>query len=227
MKNFKKTNTLQGVFVFFDKIIFRIESQSGSIFWAGLVVGMTLAFLVFFISVNQLFFAPVNDSRVILPSRALSFEDISVASLPDRIVIPKIGLDAKINSVGQTETGNMAAPENFKDVGWYEYGSVPGVKGSAVLAGHLDDRFGLPAVFDRLEELEPGDEVFIKNVSGRMLRFVVLRSKLFDYETDSTEEIFNTNNKAYLNLITCGGSWVRNKRVYDKRLVVFTAYKPE
>ena len=69
-----------------------------------------------------------------------------------RISIPAIKVDAKIQEVGITAKGNMAAPRTFSEVGWYKYGPRPGETGSAVLAGHVDNGIAFPAVFSKLDK---------------------------------------------------------------------------
>lgn len=51
--------------------------------------------------------------------------------------------------------------------------------------------------------------------------FKVTKSKVYG-ATDKPTEVFTSKSGAHLNLITCTGSWDKNKSEYDKRLVVFT-----
>jgi hypothetical protein len=39
---------------------------------------------------------------------------------------------------------------------------------------------------------------------------------------DDTNEVFNNNDGVFLNLITCAGSWDKDKQNYDQRRVIFT-----
>lgn len=141
---------------------------------------------------------------------------------PDRLIIPKINIDAHVKSVGVDANGDMATPGNPTDVAWYKLGPHPGMLGSAVIDGHLNTRYVKQAVFYNLKQLQPGDEVQIRTVDGQMVVFKVTRVQ--DYAEDApTEEIFNAKGSVpYLNLISCAGDWDPVKKIYNNRIVVFT-----
>ena len=115
----------------------------------------------------------------------------------------------------------MATPARLADVGWYEYGSVPGNVGSAVFAGHVDDALGLPAVFAKLNQVAVGDDIYVTTKSGAKLHFVVTDTQTYDYQTAPVDEIFNdTSGQKLIRLITCSGSLENGQLVYQDRLVV-------
>jgi sortase A len=143
-------------------------------------------------------------------------------STPVKISIPAVGIDGKVVSVGITQKGNMAVPEKYEDVGWYRFGASPGQKGNAVLAGHLDNGKGEPAVFYNLSNLKIGDDVFVESDGGEKLQFIVREIRLVDYNSPPLEEIFGRSDKERLNLITCDGTWIPELKMYSERLVVFT-----
>src|SRR3989344_1156841 len=133
---------------------------------------------------------------------------------PKRLRIPSIETDAKVQYVGFTKKGNMATPRNFGDVGWFRYGTLPGEVGSAVIAGHLDNGFSFPAVFNHLDELEEGDDIYVDTVGGKTIHFVVSETRAYDYKA-STEEIFSAKGgESRLVLITCTGSWISKERTH-------------
>jgi sortase (surface protein transpeptidase) len=148
---------------------------------------------------------------------------------PVRIIIPKIGVDALIQDVGISKRGNMAVPTSYSKVGWYRYGARPGQAGTAVLAGHLDNGFGLPAVFNHLSELTVGDQVIIEDAEGVQYYFVVKKIGVVDYVALDTDDIFGDQRQmhtdsaeAHLNLITCEGDWDSQQKIYTERRIVFT-----
>jgi sortase A len=141
--------------------------------------------------------------------------------LPVTLRIPKIGVDAEIAAVGVNEKGEMDVPEDTKDVGWYEPGTIPGARGQAVVAGHLDNYLGQPLVFARLAELEEGDDIYVVNENGAELRFTVTGKETYPYDMTDTSAIFGPANDSRLNLITCEGTWVQSQQSYDERTVVF------
>ncbi len=115
----------------------------------------------------------------------------------------------------------MGVPSNYTDVAWYERGPTPGTPGNAVIAGHLDSTTG-PAVFYRLEDLNPGDEIFTVTADGQEFRFIVITEEVYNADDAPLERIFGNAVRSHLNLITCDGAFDRSVREYDKRLVVFT-----
>lgn len=143
---------------------------------------------------------------------------------PVKLIIPAIQVDAEIQRVGKTSAGKMAVPTNFVDVGWYKYGYFPGTVGNAVIAGHLDNGKGNPAVMNDLSQLRIGDKVYVTNKEGQTLQFSVTGMSLYDYNNAPLDMIFGSSTKAHLNLITCDGVWDQSKKNYDKRLVVFTDF---
>jgi len=143
-------------------------------------------------------------------------------STPIKVSIPAYGIEGKVVPVGIAKSGNMAVPEKYEDVGWYKYGPRVGGEGNAVLAGHLDNGSGKPAVFYNLNQMRIGDEVFVETSEGERLQFVVREVRLVDYKDPPLEEIFGKMKGEHLNLITCDGTWDPVAKTYSERLVVFT-----
>lgn len=147
---------------------------------------------------------------------------VSPGDVPIRLAIPSIGVDAAIQQVGINTKGNMAAPNNYSDVGWYKHGTVPGNRGSAVIDGHVDNGLGFAGVFKRLREVAVGDDVFVATQGGKELHFVVSSVEIYPYTRVPLETLFNRSDVPRLNLITCDGVWISTGRTYDKRLIVYT-----
>ena len=140
-------------------------------------------------------------------------------SLPVRLIIPAIDVNAKIQSLGVTPNGEMEVPDNIVDVGWFKLGSRPGENGSAVIAGHFNGENGKTGVFANLNKLEIGDKLYLKDDTEAALTFVV-RDKRF-YDSGYADDVFSQNDGVHLNLITCDGVWNEAKKSYSQRLVVF------
>lgn len=149
---------------------------------------------------------------------------VGVPVKPARLIIPAIGVDAQVQSVGLAWQGNgdMGVPTNFTDVGWYNGGPLPGEPGSAVIDGHLDGRNVREAVFYNLDKLKIGDLVEVVDTNGQTLRFRVVGTKVYDYDAPTADIFSGDTSKARLNLITCAGSWDASAKLYNKRIVVFT-----
>jgi LPXTG-site transpeptidase (sortase) family protein len=149
------------------------------------------------------------------PPKAINY------GLPVRLKIPKLAVDAPITYLGLAKNGDMAAPTNITDVGWYKDGSLPGNKGSAVLDGHLDGLKGKPGVFASLDKLQKGDSLQVIDSNGTVISFTVREIRKYR-EDEQPSEVFTATNAARLNLITCSGTWNNAQNHYMERLVVFT-----
>lgn len=174
--------------------------------------------------------APVNNvsipRNIELPAPAVIPKPEKVG-IPKKITIPISGVDASIQEVGLTSGGEMATPNNFKNVGWFNLGARPGEIGSAVVAGHLDTYTDNGGIFWNLNKLKPGDYVYVTDDNGIKRRFRVSRSEVYRVDKAPMEEIFGSKGVARFNLITCNGAWDNGEKSYNKRLVVYTDYDPE
>ena len=140
--------------------------------------------------------------------------------LPVRLKIPKINVDANIAFLGLTPAGDMDIPTEVEDVGWYKYGTVPGNKGSAVVAGHLIGKKGEPGVFINLDTLQKGDIFSVIDSNAQTITFTVRETRSYG-QTEKPKEVFNSSDGVHLNLITCTGDWIGTQSRYSNRLVVF------
>lgn len=177
-----------------------------------------------------LYYAPNNESTELMPVatvEAAGTED-TAHTLPERLLIPRLNIDASVQHLGITKSGDMAAPNNFVDVSWYKFGTVPGDVGSAVIAGHEDNALALDGVFKHLEDLELGDDVYVTTEGGARLRFKVVDKKIYPYNLTGPEleKVFTRADKARLNLITCAGKWLAEAHTNDQRLVIYTELVP-
>lgn len=146
-------------------------------------------------------------------------EGTSEAFFPAAISIPSLDIEANIIEVGVDKHGNMDVPRDVSEIGWYEPGYRPGENGNAVLAGHVNSRLGLPAVFRNLESLEIGETFTLRDAEGRELTFRVTEKNTYDFRTAPLEKIYGPTDVPTVNLITCDdGLWLGN--TYKDRLVI-------
>lgn len=141
-------------------------------------------------------------------------------TIPVRLIIPQIGVDAEVESVGLTIKGAMNAPKGPLNVGWLNINPSPGENGNAVIDGHRGWKDHILAVFDRLHELRTGDRIYVKNSEGFLITFVVREIRTYAPGEDASR-VFGANIGAHLNLITCDGDWDVGTKSYSRRLVVF------
>lgn len=106
------------------------------------------------------------------------------------LYIPKINLTAAIG-----EDTNMSTLKY--SVGHFKSTAFPGEKGNCCIAGHRSYTYG--EFFNRLDELEKGDEIIIKTNFGT---FKYMIDEKFTVEPTQTEVLNQTEN-AILTLVTC------------------------
>lgn len=139
---------------------------------------------------------------------------------PVRVRIPAIDVDADVDDMGLNHDGSIEVPEEFADTGWWSYSPRPGRVGASAILGHVDSRTG-PAVFFRLHELEPGDEIHVDGEDGRSVTFVVRELEQYPKEEFPSEKVFGATSTPTLRLITCGGAFDSNAGSYLDNLVAY------
>jgi hypothetical protein len=113
------------------------------------------------ITVKDFAIATVVVSAPMLPNTGFPPEENNNSSIVSsnnnqtlRLKIPKINVDANIDSVGLTVSGAMDVPEGPNDVAWFNLGSRPGEEGTSIIDGHSGWKDNIPAVFDDLYKLK-------------------------------------------------------------------------
>ncbi len=154
------------------------------------------------------------------------------AFTPTRLVVPKMNIDVVVIPVGTTSAGAMDAPrcDNESDpicneVYWWNGGTVPGQRGNAVIAGHINRPNYDPAPFWNLHEMAVGDKLTVTVTNGQQLTFVVTSVETVSaYASGANNpvinDIFGPSLTDNVNLITCTGDW--DGTTFDHRLVVHT-----
>jgi hypothetical protein len=140
--------------------------------------------------------------------------------IPVRLTIPKINVASSLDRLGRAPDGTVEVPSRWQVAGWYAPGPRPGDPGSAVILGHVDSRSG-PAVFYRLRELRPGDEILITRADRSKLRFVVQRTEQYDKLRFPTDEVYYPTLTSTLRLVTCGGQFDHRTGHYRSNIIVF------
>ncbi len=139
---------------------------------------------------------------------------------PVWLEIPAITVGADVDPLGLRSNGELDVPTRFERVGWWSGGVPPGERGPAVLVGHVDSRRG-PAVFFRLRDLRPGDEVRVRGADGRTVLYSVERSGKYAKNDFPSAEVYGATERPTLRLVTCTGRFDRSTRSYDENLVVY------
>lgn len=145
------------------------------------------------------------------------------ASVPDRIVIPDIKVDAPLDTVGLDAQGVMQEPDfaKPKDAAWYKEGPTPGEKGAAAIVGHMDTPQVPEAVFYNLKKLKKDEKIEVHRDDGSTAVFAVDEVDTFKKDRFPTDKVYgDTHGKAELRVITCGGDLTKDRH-WDANVVVF------
>ena len=142
-------------------------------------------------------------------------------SPPDRIRIPSIRVNAPLMGLALTPAGSLDVPPATQKnlAGWYEAGTTPGEKGTAIVAGHVDNAVG-PAVFYDLGALRRGSRIEVDRRNGSVALFTVDAVSVYDAEHFPDEKVYGAADRPELRVITCGGGYSRSTG-YRGNVVVF------
>lgn len=144
-----------------------------------------------------------------------------IVGTPTLLLIPRIHVNATLESVGLTARGAVDTPKGPASPAWYSLGPRPGAVGNAVIVGHYGWKNNIPAVFDHLAQINIGDRITVLDANGNELVFVVRKLHTYGARDTATEVFLSDDGKAHLNLITCSGVWNKKNKSYSTRLVVF------
>jgi sortase (surface protein transpeptidase) len=165
-------------------------------------------------------------SRPAAPARTSRVIDFTVGSWrrlplspPVRVEIPAIGVSSSLVPLGLNRDGTMQVPGDFQVAGWFTGGPQPGQLGPAVIAGHVDSKTG-PAVFYRLRDLRPGDQIRVVRADRLVVRFEVESLASYPKQTLPDEAVYGATTAPALRLITCAGTFDRARHSYRDNLVV-------
>lgn len=142
------------------------------------------------------------------------------ADAPDRLTIPRVGVDMPVVPVGVAADGEMALPATPAHVGWYRYGARPGdASGATVLAAHLDmPGYGVGPIAV-VEDLRAGDVITVRS-GGQAHPYRVTAVSSVRKTTLDLDALFARDGPAVLHVVTCGGHFDRERRRYDENVVV-------
>ncbi|SCL41537.1 Sortase (surface protein transpeptidase) [Micromonospora pallida] len=144
-------------------------------------------------------------------------------SEPTTISIPRIGVDARIMSLGVEADGTVQVPplEQAQLAGWYRLGPTPGEIGNAVIVGHVDSSYTGPAVFFDLGALVPGDTISVARKDGSSAVFKVDLVRAYPKTEFPSDLVYGYNDRAALRVVTCGGQFDEDTRNYPDNIIVF------
>ena len=158
---------------------------------------------------------------------ASGFGALMRPSAPVALRIPSIKVATEgLVDLGLDDKGQLEAPKDFQQAGWYAAGPTPGEFGPSVIAAHVDSHLG-PAVFYRLGSLKKGAKVVVERKDGSTATFVVDRVERYPKAAFPTADVYaDTGGRAELRLITCGGDIDRRSGHYVDNVVAYAHLVP-
>ncbi len=142
-----------------------------------------------------------------------------VGTVPKKLIIPSIYVNAPIRSLGTTSTGALAVPNYLWQVGWFNQSSRPGKPGTVVLDGHYNGPDY--AVFKDLHKLNAGDVIKVENGDGEIFTYAVEGKETFSKDSVAMEKLIASDGSERLNIITCIGDWQQSGETFSDRLVIY------
>ncbi|MEU6976282.1 MULTISPECIES: class F sortase [unclassified Streptomyces] len=143
-------------------------------------------------------------------------------SQPLRMRIPEIDVDTPLTALGLDSSGSLEVPpaSDRNLAGWYEDGTRPGAKGTAIVAGHVDNDRG-PAVFYALGALKKGHRVEVLRQDGRTAVFTIDAVEVYDKDHFPDAKVYGEADRAEIRVITCGGGFSKKAGGYQGNVVAF------
>ncbi|WP_367125559.1 class F sortase [Streptomyces phytohabitans] len=139
---------------------------------------------------------------------------------PTGIRVPSLGIAQGLSGLRVQQGGQLDVPEDPSSIGWWSDGPRPGDPGAAVVVGHVDSATG-PAVFHGLSSLRPGNKIAIRRDDGTEVVFTVRALRQYEKDSLPGNRVFTTTGPPALRLITCGGTYDRERGEYSDNLVVY------
>lgn len=143
-------------------------------------------------------------------------------SVPVRIRIPAIGVNAPVTQVGLNADGTVQVPplSAHNLTGWYKYGVTPGQRGASVILGHVDSVTGL-SVFFKLKDLRKGEKIYVTLADGQVATFVIDGLQKAAKTTFPTSAVYGKLKYPGLRLVTCGGDFDPATGHYLDNIIVY------
>lgn len=163
--------------------------------------------------------APSTDK----PTQAAVASYVVPANQPKYLVIGKLGVKARVKSLGVDKTGQLQTPSNVFDTGWYNGSSLPGQPGAMLIDGHVSS-WTTNGVFYGLKTLKPGDTMQVIRGDGQTYTYKVIKTQVYDADNVDMQAAMSpvVAGKPGLNLITCTGKVKPGTSEFTQRLIVFT-----
>jgi LPXTG-site transpeptidase (sortase) family protein len=160
---------------------------------------------------------PAPTGPIVAPPQSA---DAAPVARPVALTIPLIDVKTNLITLGLASGGAMQVPASVAVAGWFTGSPRPGSIGSSVIVGHVDSKIAR-GVFYRLDELKPGNDVFVKRADGTTAEFRVTEVQQYPKDKFPTAAVYGATPDAELRLITCGGTFDSTTGHYLSNVVVY------
>jgi len=148
---------------------------------------------------------------------------VSASSIPVSLRIPAMGVSSTLSKLGLNADKSPQVPTKYQEPGWYKLGPAPGMMGSSVILGHVDDKKG-PAVFYKLATLKAGDKVDVSLANGAVAHFAVKAVETYLKSQFPSQKVYGSHGVKALQLVTCGGTFDKATGHYLSNIVAYTTW---
>lgn len=148
--------------------------------------------------------------------------------LPRTITIPSLNVKSRILQMGVKPNGQLRAPDNINDAGWYTGSVKPDQQGSLLIDGHVSGP-NKPGIFKNIKKLSTNDIIEIDNGAKKVFRYKVEKVETMPKESVDMQKLlvpYNGVDKG-LSLITCSGQFNNSEQTFKDRTIVFATQLSE
>ena len=155
------------------------------------------------------------------PPKDLSEHKVA-QDLPRFLIIEKIGVRARVGSVGKESPHSFNAPANIFDVGWYTGSMKPGEPGAVVINGHVSGSTKR-GVFYSIGTLKAGDRIELERGDGKIFTYTVTETVIYDNDKVDMNKIMASSDPARpaLNLMSSTGRFNVRTNKFEQRVAVY------
>jgi LPXTG-site transpeptidase (sortase) family protein len=162
---------------------------------------------------------PTGESSVAPALQSRPAASQRVEFIPERLTLPGKASAAVLPAT--TVDGMLKVPENVQHVGWWDGSAWAGEPfGSTVIAGHVDSATEGIGFFARLFKIKVGDTITLRADSHRLKDRVTSVRKVAKKALATDSQALKPTGPHRLVLITCTGSYHRDRGGYDSNVVV-------
>lgn len=139
--------------------------------------------------------------------------------VPQRLLVESLSIDAPLVTTVIDADDALVPPQDPAQLAWWR-GVRPGEgAGSVLVAGHLDARRYGQGPLARIVRLDRGDRAVLTGPGGVRATYVFRGVETFDKDALPAAELFSTGGAERLVLVTCGGTYDRDRRSWDSNVV--------